>query len=151
MVDCRLIGTPLRTGTDPTMQEQRRAENKLATSSGCYHHSTSYLFHQSIGTAMIKSCMLQLITAPCYDAEVMTACLSANSVRRPSQSKKLRTLTGLGNKSADGGLDIVAYLNVFSYRVPRRKEEACCSRQHFNHAHPMTYSHQTSSPQTAWF
>ena len=93
---------------------------------------------------MIKSCMLQLITAPCYDAEVMAACLSASSVRRPSQSKELRTLPDLSDKGADGGLDIVAYLNVFSYRVPRRKEEACCGRQHFNHLHPMTYSHQTS-------
>lgn len=53
-------------------------------------------------------------------------------------------LPGLSNKNADGGLDIVAYLDVSSYRVPRRKEEACCSRQHFNHAHPITYSHQTS-------
>ena len=38
-------------------------------------------------------------------------------------------------------------MHTLTYLVigfPRRKEEACCSRQHFNHAHPITYSHQTS-------
>ena len=126
MTDSHLIGTPTPgRGIQPS-KKQRKAENKLAAPSGCYNHSTSYLFRPSMVAAMIKSRMLQVITTPCYDAEVMAACLSANRVRRPSRSKKLRTLTGLRQKECDGGLNIVAYLNVpnvSSYRVPRREEE----------------------------
>ena len=116
MPDSRLSRHPYpRTETDPTKQrgqESRKAENKVATFFVCYHHSTSYLFHQPKVAAMIKSCMLQLITSPCYDAEMMVACLSANSVRRSSRSKKLHTFPGLSDNNADGGLNVVAYLKV---------------------------------------
>ncbi len=89
----------LPTGTDPTKLRTQKSRKQALDLFIRYYHSTSYLLHQPIVAVMIEACMLQLITDPCYDAEVITACLSANGVRRSSQSKKLRTSIGSSKNS----------------------------------------------------
>ena len=145
MADSRLSSRhSLPTETDPTKQRTQKSKKQAGDLFVCYHHSTSYLFHRPMVGVMIKSCMLQVITGPCYDAEVIAACLSANSVRRSFQSKELRTSIGLGKNSPMEVWISMHIHNVSRCRVLRRKGRSLLCRQHFNHAHPMIYSHQTS-------
>ena len=116
MPDSRLVGTPTpgRRRIQPSKEGRKAEKQKTRSRLSLFAIITRppTCFNQPIVAAMIKSCMLQLITSPCYDAEMMVACLSANSVRRSSRSKKLHTFLGLSDNNADGGLNVVAYLKV---------------------------------------